>query len=139
MGSTIVFSAATMWFYDTILFNEYEIPKPYKIISNERHMELLKGAEQGMKISTDESGDPILIKSEVSIDDAMSASKNTVKERLIEANGIIAPLLYLESLGMLSETEADSLSKWRQYTIEVSRADQQIGWPNDITWPVRPG
>lgn len=139
MKSTIVFSATTLWFYDTILFNEADIPKPYTEISNEQHAELMKGAEQGMKISTDEVGNPILVKSEISINDAISASRNEQKERLLEANGIIAPLLYLESLGLLSENEADSLNKWRQYTIEVSRVDQLQGWPKNITWPVKPG
>ncbi|HDX8374226.1 TPA: tail fiber assembly protein [Aeromonas dhakensis] len=138
MESTIVFSAVTAWFYDTVIFDENDIPKPFVSISHERHAELIKGAEQGLEIKADEAGIPILVKPEISIEDALAAAKNEISTRLIEANGIIAPLVYLESIGQLSDSEKHALDKWRQYTIAVSRIYLQSGYPRSIELPVRP-
>lgn len=138
MKQTIAFSSSTMWFYDTRIYSQDSIPAPYVFISCERHSELLRGVEQGMTVSADENGDPVLVEFSLSAEEAHAAAVNCLRDRLIEANSIIAPLVYLESLNQLSKKEAQSLSQWRQYTVEVGRVSQQAGWPFLPKWPDKP-
>ncbi|MEV3802771.1 tail fiber assembly protein [Aeromonas veronii] len=61
------------------------------------------------------------------------------QQKLKEASVQMEPLIYLDSLGQLSAQETKVLHQWRQYTVEVSSANQQPGWPSTINWPVKPG
>ncbi|MFJ2461807.1 tail fiber assembly protein [Pseudomonas neuropathica] len=51
----------------------------------------------------------------------------------------IAPLQYAEDIGDASHDEQLLLIEWKLYSVELNRIEKQIGFPDEITWPVAPG
>lgn len=59
--------------------------------------------------------------------------------RLREAALRIAPLQYAHDLGKSTEQEEAALLAWKLYSVDLSRLEQQAGYPAVIDWPVVPG
>ena len=50
----------------------------------------------------------------------------------------IAPLQDATDLGSATEAEAALLLSWKQYRVDLSRIEQQAGFPTVIDWPESP-
>ncbi|NMY85902.1 tail fiber assembly protein [Pseudomonas proteolytica] len=51
----------------------------------------------------------------------------------------IAPLQDAVDLRRATETEIASLTRWKDYRIDLNRIDQQTTFPVTIDWPLAPG
>lgn len=51
----------------------------------------------------------------------------------------IAPLQYAEEIGDANHDEQLLLIEWKLYSVELNRIEKQVGFPDEITWPVAPG
>jgi hypothetical protein len=51
----------------------------------------------------------------------------------------IAPLQYAEDIGDANHDEQLLLIEWKLYSVELNRIEKQVGFPDEITWPVAPG
>lgn len=131
------YSPSTKGFY--LVGLSAHIPTDAIKISDETYQQLREGESQGMVISISNDGKPELIPpppptEQQLLEQAMQIQQQKLKEASVQ----MEPLIYLDSLGDLSESETKALAQWRQYTVDISRANQQDGWPNDIKWPARP-
>ncbi|WP_353847390.1 tail fiber assembly protein [Pseudomonas sp.] len=54
------------------------------------------------------------------------------------AGAQVAPLQDAEELGIATEAESAALLAWKRYRVELSRIDQQAGFPKAIEWPDAP-
>lgn len=132
------YSPSTKGFY--LVGLSAHIPTDSITISDEAYQQLREGESQGLVISISNTGQPALTSppsptEQQLLEQAMQIQQQKLKEASVQ----IEPLIYLDSLGQLSAQETEILSQWRQYTVDVSRANQQPGWPNTISWPVKPG
>jgi len=59
-------------------------------------------------------------------------------QRLAEATIRIAPLQDAVDLEEATTEEVAMLKKWKKYRVELSRIEQQPGFPADVAWPVIP-
>lgn len=50
----------------------------------------------------------------------------------------IAPLQDAADLGKATDAEASLLLSWKQYRVDLSRIEQQSGFPTVIDWPESP-
>ncbi len=57
---------------------------------------------------------------------------------LHEATTRIAPLQDAVDLGMATEAEAEQLRQWKVYRVQLSRIEQQAGFPASVDWPAAP-
>ena len=132
------YSPSTKGFY--LVGLSAHIPTDAIKISDETYQQLREGESQGMAISISNDGKPELIPpppptEQQLLEQAMQIQQQKLKEASVQ----MEPLIYLDSLGQLSAQETEVLRQWRQYTVDVSRANQQPGWPSTISWPVKPG
>ncbi|MGY2200012.1 tail fiber assembly protein [Pseudomonas gingeri] len=59
-------------------------------------------------------------------------------ELLAVASLKISPLQDAIDLGDSTDSDIESLKKWKQYRIALNRIEQQSTFPMDIAWPVSP-
>lgn len=136
----IYFSAHEMGFFSTELYELATMPADVKPVTQQDYLRLLDGMSQGHHLGADDQGEPMLLPPTTATAEQLAGiAKAEQSTRLREAADAIAPLLFLETTNQLSDTETMMLANWRQYTVEVSRANQQPGWPGTISWPVKPG
>ncbi|QET78092.1 tail fiber assembly protein [Aeromonas veronii] len=136
----IYFSAHEMGFFSSELYEQATMPADVKPVTQQDYLRLLDGMSQGHHLGADDQGEPMLLPPTTATTEQLAGiAKAEQSTRLREAADAIAPLLYLETTNQLSDTETMMLANWRQYTVEVSRANQQPGWPSTISWPVKPG
>lgn len=69
---------------------------------------------------------------------AVDDVKATRDERLAEAAIRIAPLQDAADLGKQTDAEAAQLLSWKQYRVDLSRIEDQAGYPTSIDWPQSP-
>lgn len=50
----------------------------------------------------------------------------------------VDPLADAVELGEATEEEADALLLWRKYRVDLSRIEQQPGFPEAVVWPEQP-
>lgn len=60
-------------------------------------------------------------------------------EKMREATLRIAPLQDARDLSVATVVEEAALLSWKQYRIDLSRIEQQPGYPLTIDWPLSPG
>lgn len=131
------YSPSTKGFY--LVGLSAHIPTDAIKISDETYQQLREGESQGLVISISNTGQPILTSPPPATEQQLLEQAMQIQQqKLKEASVQMEPLIYLDSLGELSESETKALAQWRQYTVDISRANQQDGWPNDIKWPARP-
>ncbi len=136
----IYFSAHEMGFFSSELYELATMPADVKPVTQQNYLRLLDGMSQGHHLGVDDQGEPMLLPPTTATAEQLAGiAKAEQSTRLREAADAIAPLLFLETTNQLSDTETMMLANWRQYTVEVSRANQQPGWPSSISWPVKPG
>ncbi|MFQ1979537.1 tail fiber assembly protein [Aeromonas veronii] len=132
------YSPSTKGFY--LVGLSAHIPTDAIKISDETYQQLREGESQGLVISISNTGQPILTSPPPATEQQLLEQAMQIQQqKLKEASVQMEPLIYLDSLGQLSAQETEVLHQWRQYTVEVSRANQQPGWPSTINWPVKPG
>ncbi|WP_421158982.1 tail fiber assembly protein [Aeromonas dhakensis] len=132
------YSPSTKGFY--LVGLSANIPADAIEISNEAYQQLREGESEGLVITISDAGQPELISpppptEQQLLEQAVQMQQQKLKEAYVQMD----PLIYLDSLGQCSAQEAENLRQWREYTVDVSRANQQQGWPYNITWPVKPG
>lgn len=59
-------------------------------------------------------------------------------QRLAEATIRIAPLQDAVDLEEATAAEIALLKRWKKYRVDLSRIEQQPGFPTDVVWPVIP-
>lgn len=57
---------------------------------------------------------------------------------LAEATTRIAPLQDAVDLALATDAEAARLLAWKAYRVELSRVQEQLGYPAAVEWPVPP-
>lgn len=67
-----------------------------------------------------------------------TAATYEIQQLLSVANEKIAPLQDAVDLGMATDSETASLTKWKTYRVLVNRVTSQSGFPTNIDWPVIP-
>lgn len=67
-----------------------------------------------------------------------ASQQELVNTKLIAVSNAIAPLEDAEKLGVITETEAAKLVKWRRYRVELYRLTQSDEWPLVKEWPESP-
>lgn len=132
------YSPSTKGFY--LVGLSANIPADAIEISNEAYQQLREGESKGLVITISDAGQPELMSpppptEQQLLEQAVQIQQQKLKEAYVQMD----PLIYLDSLGQCSAQEAENLHQWREYTVDVSRANQQQGWPYNITWPVKPG
>ncbi|WP_199155473.1 tail fiber assembly protein [Chromobacterium sp. ASV23] len=68
-----------------------------------------------------------------------AAAEAEIDARRSLADAAIVPLQDAADLKIATTTEADLLTAWRRYRVELSRVAQQPGFPAKIDWPTPPG
>ena len=132
------YSPSTKGFY--LVGLSAHIPTDAITISDETYQQLREGESQGLVISISNTGQPVLASPPPPTEQQLlERAMQIQQQKLKEASVQMEPLIYLDSLGQLSAQETEVLRQWRQYTVDVSRANQQPGWPRTISWPVKPG
>lgn len=131
------YSPSTKGFY--LVGLSAHIPTDAITITDEEYQQLLEGESQGMVISISDKGKPELVPpppptEQQLLEQAMQIQQQKLKNASVQ----MEPLIYLDSLGQLSEQEAQALEQWRKYTVDISRANQQAGWPESPQWPTEP-
>lgn len=64
---------------------------------------------------------------------------NAERDRLLAVAGLrIAPLQYAVDLNTATDTEMKNLKIWKQYSVDVNRVCEQVGYPALIDWPTQP-
>lgn len=58
--------------------------------------------------------------------------------RLAAATVRIAPLQDAVDLDIETGDEVARLTEWKQYRVDLSRIEQQAGFPGDVEWPAAP-
>lgn len=63
---------------------------------------------------------------------------NESEKRLSEAATRIAPLQYAVDLEVATEADLANLQSWKRYSVDLSRINQQPGFPQAVDWPAVP-
>jgi hypothetical protein len=130
-----LFSAGTNGFY--LAGVNIDIPSDAVEITDDVYFSLFAGQNSGKLISSDSSGNPVLIEQSPPTTDQLISIANSQKSFLIsEATIAISPLQDAVDLGEATDSEVASLKLWKQYRISVNRTDTSTA-PN-ISWPVKP-
>ncbi|MDF3201867.1 tail fiber assembly protein [Pseudomonas sp. 1912-s] len=67
------------------------------------------------------------------------AAANTRRDSLLAVAALrIAPLQYAVDLNTATDAETKNLMTWKQYSVDINRVSEQIGFPLTIAWPVQP-
>ncbi|OHX19847.1 tail fiber assembly protein [Chromobacterium sphagni] len=67
-----------------------------------------------------------------------AAVETEIAARRGQADAAIVPLHDAADLGMATPAEAELLAAWRRYRVELSRVQQQPGYPAAVNWPAPP-
>lgn len=67
-----------------------------------------------------------------------SSASVEIEKLLITATNKISPLQDAVDLGIATETENASLTKWKTFRVAVNRVTTQPGFPTTIDWPTMP-
>lgn len=133
---TIFAAQSTSGFYESDAHSS--IPDDAVEITYERHAELLAGLTHS-KVIAWQDGYPYLKDMDPpSTEQQLAAAKTEQTRRLRLASDVIQPLSYLEQSNALTAEEVIKLQSWREYSVKVSRVDQQHGWPESPQWPTEP-
>lgn len=132
------YSASTNGIYrDGVKYKD--MPTDAVLLNSEQIAEVETAISKGMRIKPSESGLPTICRQPLLSDnELLQIQLNKKAEELRFASDQIYPLQYLESQQQLTEQEAVRLDHLRQYSVEISRIENQDGWPNDVDWPARP-
>ncbi|MFM4810685.1 tail fiber assembly protein [Aeromonas sp. DNRA1] len=114
------------------------IPADAVEITYEYHAELLAGLTHSKVISW-LNGKPYLKDMEPPSTEQLAEAAYAEQARLLRiASDIIQPLSYLEQSNALTDHEVVKLQNWREFSVQVSRVDQQPSWPEKPQWPAEP-
>ncbi|EQB8041057.1 tail fiber assembly protein [Aeromonas hydrophila] len=119
--------------------NYQDLPNDLVTLNDQQVADIENALAKGLRIAPGEKGFPIICaQPSLTTEDLIDMQIKMQTDELRYASDQMAPLLYLESIQQLTASEAKKLSQFRQYSVEISRVQQQPGWPNNIAWPVRP-
>lgn len=128
---TIFYSKSTGGFYDTAIHGD-KIPSDATEEStwSLTHQELLDGQSLGKVISSDDSGNPILVDPPAPTDAQLAALERAKRDQLItETDYLLMPdyPITAEKLALVKE--------YRQLLRDIT---EQAGFPTEIDWPQMP-
>ncbi|HDX8367422.1 TPA: tail fiber assembly protein [Aeromonas dhakensis] len=132
------YSASTNGIYrDGIKYKD--MPADAVLLSKEQVADIEEAISKGMRLVPSENGFPTICRQpSLSDDELMQIQLNKKTEELRFASDQIYPLQYLESQQQLTEQEVVRLRNLREFSVDISRIEQQEGWPHNVEWPVRP-
>lgn len=133
---TIFAAQSTGGFYESDTHSN--IPSDAVEITYERHAELLAGLTQSKVIAWKDGHPYLKDMDKPSAEQLLAAATTEQYRRLRLASDVIQPLSYLEQSNDLTDADAIKLQSWREYSVKVSRVDQQPGWPELPQWPPEP-
>lgn len=136
------YSPSINGFYDSNDFYLYDesgtLPADLIEITDEKYIELRSDIELGKQIKADDAGMPTSYEPEIT-QEQMKLSVDLELSRLLqEASTKISPLQDAVDLGIATEAETESLTKWKTYRVAVNRVPTQPGYPTEIDWPPMP-
>lgn len=126
---SLYYSASTGGFYDSVIHGD-NMPEDVTEESawSLTHQELLEGQSSGKKISSDESGNPILSDQPEPTDEQLAASVRAKRDQLIaETDYLVMPDYPIST---------DLLAKVKVYRQALRDITIQVGFPYDIDWPI---
>lgn len=133
------YSASTRGFYDDSIHTEDQIPSDAMEITSEQHRELLSAQSTGKRIVPNVDGLPVAVDPPALTQERLAINAGLeFSDRIRNAADQMGPLLDAEVLGELTQPEEVSLHEWRVYRIALMRTKDQSGYPNEISWPVKP-
>lgn len=75
---------------------------------------------------------------ELTNEEKIVATDRKIAQLISVASEKIAPLQDAVDLGVATEAETESLTKWKTYRVAVNRVPTQPGYPTAIDWPAMP-
>lgn len=135
MTVKILFSASTNGFYFPP--ENTDIPNDAVEITEENYAELFEGQSAGKAISSDKTGNPILMAQPLPTQEELVAQAIAKKATLsAKASASIAPLQYAVDLKKATDSELSQLAIWKEFAVALNRLDTSDA-PN-IAWPETP-
>ncbi|MBF4110664.1 tail fiber assembly protein [Enterobacter cloacae] len=138
---SVYFSALTMGFYLSDLYQDYELsgtwPKDVVEISDLWYERLIDEQGKGKVIRVNEYGQPVLSDPAPPEPEQIINIAAEQKNKLMdEANNALLPLLDAVDLGIATKLESTLLFEWKKYRVLLNRVD--ISKAPDIEWPEKP-
>ncbi|EPV8384883.1 tail fiber assembly protein [Enterobacter cloacae] len=138
---SIYFSASTMGFYLSDLYQDYEIsgtwPNDVIEVSERWYEYLINGQGEGKVISVNEYGQPVLADpAPPALEQVIQDADQQKSSLMEEANIALLPLQDAADLGIATESESALLVKWKKYRVLLNRTDTSKA--PDIEWPEKP-
>ena len=127
---SLFYSASMHGFYDDTIHTNEQIPSDAVSITEDMHQELFDGQASGKVISSDDSGNPILIDQPAPTTEQLAAAARTKRDGLITATDYMLIPDYPISPALLEQVKT-----YRQALRDIPL---QTGFPSDIIWPVIP-
>ncbi|MEZ2894656.1 tail fiber assembly protein [Providencia rettgeri] len=134
------YSAAANAFYPASMKQEYidagTFPSDAKLVENAVFDEFSQNKE-GKYRTANRKGEPVWKSIPPKSKDEFIAEAEQIKRTLIaESSAEIAPLQYAVDLNIATTEEVSRLTKWKEYSVLLSRADT-LAAP-DVEWPIKP-
>ncbi len=128
------FSAEVCGFFDDAVHTE--MPADATFVENARYQGLLHGQQDGMRISSDENGMPVLVPQPQVPDIELALTEQS--RRVSVANQQISTLKPAVDGGYAKPEHTQLLADWQRCRYELTLVPEQPGWPEDPQWPTEP-
>lgn len=127
------YSKSTGGFYLSEIHGE-NIPADSVEITEEDHAALMQGQTDGMLITADDNGYPVLTERPAPSPAELAQQAAHKRTSLIsEASAIIAPLADAKAGGYIDDGDIPRLEQWQRYRYELTKVD-----PENPAWPDQP-
>lgn len=137
------YSASTGGFY-VLEIHGNNIPSDAVEITSEYHNELLTGQSNGMVISHDEDGYPILVPAAGPTNDQLAVEARSERDRQLRdiydrGLNMAKRVRDLSTTTEQTEYAAAKILELHEYAIALQEIPEQPGFPVTIVWPEIPG
>lgn len=138
---TNYFSASTNGFYSSenkLLFKASDAwPIDAVAVTDDEYFQLLNGQSDGLIITADEEGHPVLTHPPALTLTELNAQAAEKRDQLMAlAATAIAPLQDAVDIGDATDAETALLNAWKKYRVALNRLD--LSAAPDIDWPQIP-
>ncbi|VTQ57217.1 Bacteriophage tail assembly protein [Campylobacter jejuni] len=139
---TNYYSAATNGFYSSenkLLFKASDAwPIDAVAVTDDEYFQLLNGQSDGLIITADEDGHPVLTNPPELTLTELNAQATEKRDQLMTlAAAAIAPLQDAVDIRDATDAETALLNAWKKYRVALNRLD--LSTAPEITWPEVPG
>ncbi len=124
------YSALNRGFYNDAIHTQIQIPSDSVEITAEQHAALLAGQSAGQRIAADENGYPVLADHPAPTDEQLASNVRAERNRLLSA----CDWTQLADAPLTEPQKAD----WTEYRQALRDVPDQVGFPQNITWPDEP-